>query len=362
MAAFPDGYRAYKSFTVRNTYIDEDLANVRLLVRIASDADIGALARPDGHDLRFTSGDGSTLIPYERVAFSVAGGQASAIYYLKPPLLYAASANHLRVYYGNPSAADGSSPSDTWGTTDYFGVWHFENNLLDSSGSAHHGTNYGSTDTAGYVGRGRVFGPNQYVSVGTDWIGGSMTIAAWVYTTHNSINYNYDDQCIVGKAAWGGDAMGDFVFKLRYNAGGPNRLIFLRNLNGWQYVQASDYSLPINTWKRVVASYDVATQQGAIYCDGAQLVTGNLGGAMTSNSGHQVCIGLQSIPSLMEPFRGTIDQVSIATTPVSAAAAKFDYHNHASADSEITWGDHVLLPPQFRRGLYLRSGSRGVAA
>ena len=58
-------YKAYKPFTVRNTYIDEDLTNFRLLVRITNDADIGALARPDGHDLRFTSGDGSTLIPYD---------------------------------------------------------------------------------------------------------------------------------------------------------------------------------------------------------------------------------------------------------------------------------------------------------
>ena len=56
---------AYKPFTVRNTYIDENLTDFRLLVRITNDADIGALARPDGYDLRFTSGDGSTLIPYD---------------------------------------------------------------------------------------------------------------------------------------------------------------------------------------------------------------------------------------------------------------------------------------------------------
>jgi len=83
-----------------------DIVNSTVLVSVVSDADIGAACRADGFDLCFTSADGITALTYERKSFSVSGGLATGVFWVKSNV-YAAG-TQIWCYYGNPNATDGS--------------------------------------------------------------------------------------------------------------------------------------------------------------------------------------------------------------------------------------------------------------
>ncbi len=60
-------WRKRKRIVVPGDVIPGELTDFPLLVALDGDADIGQYARDDGHDVRFTSEDGVTALPHERV-------------------------------------------------------------------------------------------------------------------------------------------------------------------------------------------------------------------------------------------------------------------------------------------------------
>jgi|GEM_PF-4883534 len=58
-----------KKITISKTNVASGLSNFPLLVKLLEDTDLGPACRSDGFDIRFTSSDGSTLLPQERELF-----------------------------------------------------------------------------------------------------------------------------------------------------------------------------------------------------------------------------------------------------------------------------------------------------
>ena len=115
------GYR--KAITVSHQSITSDLTNQRLLVSV-SDADLYNHALSSGYDIRFTSSDGVTILPYERWVYNRSNNTVAAQFWVKVPTLSHTLTNTIYMYYGNPSASDESSTSGVWGNDTYLRAWH----------------------------------------------------------------------------------------------------------------------------------------------------------------------------------------------------------------------------------------------
>ena len=55
-----------KKITIDQTKVDENLTDFPVLVKLTSSNFDFSKARSDGHDIRFTASDGTTLLKYER--------------------------------------------------------------------------------------------------------------------------------------------------------------------------------------------------------------------------------------------------------------------------------------------------------
>lgn len=91
-------------------------------------------SQDDGDDLRFTTSDGTTNIPYYSELYTGVG-QNTRIW-LKVPSLSASTTTDIYVYYGNSSASAVSSLADTYAYTDNFSDDSLSSNwTISSSGN-----------------------------------------------------------------------------------------------------------------------------------------------------------------------------------------------------------------------------------
>jgi biopolymer transport protein ExbB len=100
-----------------------------------------------------------------RESYNVATGELLA--WVRIPNLSTNTDTEIQVLYGNPAiSTDQTNPTDVW-NSDYSGVWHFENNVNDASLNGLNGTNNGTTDIAGQIGRARnyVGSSSQYIAL-----------------------------------------------------------------------------------------------------------------------------------------------------------------------------------------------------
>jgi len=107
---FPNfnGWKKAKPITIPGTYVPAGgLTNVPVMVRFSNDADIGAICRSDGYDIRFCDDSGTELSQY-RLTFSVSSGQASGEFWVLLPSI-SQSGKTIYVVFGNSSASDISS-------------------------------------------------------------------------------------------------------------------------------------------------------------------------------------------------------------------------------------------------------------
>jgi len=104
----------YKEITVRPDNVNARLLDFPLHVPIEADADIGASARADGLDIRFTNADGTQELPFERESFTIINGNAEGRFWVKVPTIDPDSGATIRIYYGNPDATDAQNPADVW--------------------------------------------------------------------------------------------------------------------------------------------------------------------------------------------------------------------------------------------------------
>jgi hypothetical protein len=151
-----------RKLTFLNTTGQEDLKGFPVLVALDSSRIDYSAADKDGKDLRFVDADHSTVLPHEIEGWQA--GSTSQIWVRVPQIDKLSDSDHIWLYHGNPSAADGQQPGLVWAGDDV-GVWHLNASYDDATTLANHATNHGASNTGGLVAGGQEFKGAQYIEL-----------------------------------------------------------------------------------------------------------------------------------------------------------------------------------------------------
>jgi hypothetical protein len=257
----------YRTLTLNTTNTSggaNTSGNVRgfpVLVRLtSSQADVFTQAKTGGADLRFTKSDGVTRLGHEIEQWDSAG-QSAAIWVRLDTAYGNNNSQSIRVYWGRASAADSSKGASVFRTGDnYQGVWHLSG-MSDATANANNGTNTGTTDTAGAMGRGRHFnGTSAYIDVGNSAAmnsGVPFSIEGWVswQSIGTGATSRYRPLLTHGTSASGGGQV--FLQPRRPSSGGTDPYYSFGFYNGSTTVDArADAISDSGTWTHLTGTYD----------------------------------------------------------------------------------------------------------
>ncbi|MBU2213890.1 DUF2341 domain-containing protein, partial [Patescibacteria group bacterium] len=328
------GWSTRKKITVQSTYVDSNLTNFPLYVKVNADTDIGGAAKSDGTDIRFTQSDGVTLLSYERESYSVTGGSATGHFWVKVPSISSSAGAELYLYYGNPNGSDGEDSTNVW-DGNFKGVWHMgdeaDTTVVDSTG-----TNNGTaTNSPTFAQVGQVgdaidlqSGDTDYIDCGSDSslkIGDALTIGAWLnfdnVTDSQYVINNYD---------------ADSKWYMVFLDNSPNEIAFAVDdgVSAPQVGWAAS-NLDTTSWFHVVGVRDGSDIE--MYVNGASRDSNNSAPSGDVTSIKNLIIGLNSDTLNSNIFDGTIDEVRVSSGARTAAWTKFEYYNITESDFELTW-------------------------
>ena len=124
------GWGFRKKIDIQDTYVDSNLSDFPVYVKIDADADFHE-ARSDGYDIRFTEDDGETLLKYRRLYWTGGNGSAAtAHFWVKVPSILSSGGATIYCYYGKSDASDGEDAANTYNSA-YKAAWDCD----DSSGT-----------------------------------------------------------------------------------------------------------------------------------------------------------------------------------------------------------------------------------
>ena len=217
---------------------------------------------------------------------------------------------------------DGAQVYDTrWDTA---GLWHFDNNALDSSGNNNNGSLINSPTYVNSGGRvGIEFNGDNYINIpNSDSLNFSgngfvFTIEAWIRR-----DGNIPSGTIIGKenVYLLGINNGNIQWAIR-NAGGESCL------NGWCWVDTG-VSVPQNQWVHIALVYNrhsVKTFLNGLLS--SEILNYGSARANSSDFTHPVRIGSRGTDGVNNGFQGIIDEVKISGRPLSGLEIFTDYVN-----------------------------------
>ncbi len=174
------GASPLSSFPVLITTTDNDLRTT---------GNGGTVENSNGYDIVFTSSDGATLLDHQLESYNATIGEV--IFWVRIPSLSNSTDTEIFIYFGDPTVTADQSSTATW-DANFAGVWHMDASLEDGTSNDQDGTNSGTTDIAGLIGRGRDFdGVDDQVIVphvassSLDITGNQVTLEAWVKAPAN---------------------------------------------------------------------------------------------------------------------------------------------------------------------------------
>lgn len=184
------GYR--RPMTIDNAKIDANLTDFPVLVKLTASNFDFTKAKPGGEDIRFTAGDGTTLLNYEVESWD-STSTLEAYIWVKIPSVADLTNTVFYMYYGNPAASSVQNPTGVW-DSNFVMVQHLEEkitsstvNIFDSTANANHGThvNYLDDGLGGKIDGGDWFYNLNTASVpdsaSLDSLTSNITVEAWVW-------------------------------------------------------------------------------------------------------------------------------------------------------------------------------------
>tara|TARA_R110002124_G_scaffold286310_1_gene466825 strand:- start:200 stop:8185 length:7986 start_codon:yes stop_codon:yes gene_type:complete len=272
----------------------------------------GFVQDAQGDDITFTAANGTTILSHQRESYNPATGAIE--FWVRFPTLSATADTEFYIYFGNPSITTDQSSPNVW-DSNYKMVLHLNNDVLDAAGEGTNGTDNGTSDVAGQIGRARFFGNNQgdQIVVADNGvspldIAGNITISFWMFGT------NFGDlPDIITKGTWN-DGYGVWP------TGDGGRLVFqinnddLRTGNGvvfenqWQYVTVTRAS----------------NGDRFIYVDGSQEANDN------STASFSISDDDLFLSSTQYDYEGGLDEVRISNITRSQDWVTTEYNNQSS--------------------------------
>ena len=198
------GWEYRYPITIDHTKVAGTLTDYPVFVNISASNDIGARILSSGHDIRFTSDDGITLLDYEKESFSVADNVCTAAIWVNVPTVSNTEDTVIYMYTGNPNAVDGESASGVW-DDNYLAVHHMGDvtQLVDSTkNNIDNTTVSGLSAVNGVYGNALFFDGATNVSLGNSSILNTATDGITVECNIKTTQLLTDNYAIMGRWTW----------------------------------------------------------------------------------------------------------------------------------------------------------------
>ncbi|HKP97339.1 MAG TPA: DUF2341 domain-containing protein [Fibrobacteria bacterium] len=343
--------------------VSENVTNFPVLVRLTSNNFIFSQAMPDGADIRFEDPDG-TALSYQIERWD-ATNKLAEVWVKVPQVDGNSDRDYILMYWGRVSATSESSGSGVFGN--YKAVWHLGESpgasapqFTDASGNVNHGTAQGGAtgdSLTAAVGKGyKLNGSSKYVSSAVSFANPTtFTTSAWFKTT----------------TASGGGIVG-FAANQTGSGGNRDRHTWMDN-NG---------KLNFGTYN---SAYQVLSYTGAAYNDGAwhQVATRISGsGKFIFVDGVQVASDGVTTPQNYTGYwragyvdvnggswsptptsnylNGTLDEVWVSHTEVSADFIKLAYQTQKPASTVLTYPNTALSTWTYNTKVYVNTTASGA--
>ncbi len=315
-------YPSRMKVTVSGYGGSETLTNFPLLVRFSesiSGFSYGSFASATGGDLRFASGDETTLVNHEVDNWDVSG--ESCVWVQIPEL--PPGGTTLWARWGNPAgttpptyATDGS----TW-SEGFAAVYHLSTGPGDSTPNANNGADNGdpvisSTSMIGKAyeldGNDRVRAPDHASLDLTE----ALTIGGWIRPEA----WNQWSG-VISKGS-------DNAYEIEQNNNGGSFRMRINNQQG----EAPDHTVSLNTWVYMVGTYD--RQFARLYIDGVDVDSRALTVAINQNN-NALSLGDRN----NDYFTGQLDEMRVSNVARSADWIKACYDNQVQGSSFVVYSD-----------------------
>lgn len=292
------------------------LINIPANVRTRHTSSGGEVENINGYDIRFTSADGSTILSHQIESYSPTTGEFE--FWVRFPSLSPTTDTPFYVYFGNPAISTNPSSVNVW-DANYKMVLHLNNDVLDAAGEGTNGTDVGTTDAAGQIGRARFYGNNQgdRIQVADNGVSplditGNITISFWMNSTDFG---NLPD--IVSKGTWN-DGYGVWPTN---GPGGTGNIVFQINNDD---LRTTD-TVNEDQWHYIVVTR-ASNGDRIIYIDGAESIRDNSNASFNTNNDDLF------LSSAAYSYEGTLDEVRISnnTRDSSWIATEFSNQNNPS--------------------------------
>ena len=267
------GWEKRRKLTFGNSFAgSETLTDFPVLVVLNSSRIDYAKTQDAGQDLRFYDADGTTQLAHEIEKWNESG--TSYVWVKVPQIDGGSTTDHIWMYYGNPTAADGQNRTAVW-SNGFQAVWHLHSDFNDSTANVHHGTNNGSVNGTGKVADGQNFnGSSHYINANFISNYGASQDFTWEgWFKVNGIGGSDDILGIQDRAA--GD-LSEIRLAVRENlTGSPNPIdaydTWIRPDSGTSYTGTPSIALANNTWHHAVLLREGGTAR--LYLNGSQVAT-----------------------------------------------------------------------------------------
>lgn len=349
-AWFSSSWHRRVKCVINQNYIDNDLVNFPVLVRLPSS--IGSMCDANGKSIRMVAPDNVTVYDYQIEFFSAI---SNSFVWVRIPRIDSAVNTIFYCYHNNSGAVDAQDIEDTW-NANYMMVQHLNGansgEIDDSTGNNNDVTGSGGTpqyQQTGKIGYGvrLLNSSSEYLRISDSAsldINNAITISGWVNinnlaaTAAGYILAKFD--AAANKRAYNiwyyesDDRLYGYVFESGTSAGEYSRCADAISKNVWVYVS---WNVPTGNDKVAVlylngvdqTPYAVVTSTAdAIYVSDRPLYIG--------------CSESSGVPANF--FNGTIDELRLSNIQRNASWIKAEYHSTNYTNGFLTIGT-AQYPP-----------------
>jgi hypothetical protein len=238
--------------------------------------------------------------------------------------------------WGNDTASSQSNGAVVFDTSNGFaGVWHFKSSgsFNDATPNALNGSNSGSTDTAGAIGRGRYLNGGSYISVADHSAlePTTLTLSCWFKRNGSQSNWSK----LVDKG-YTGHPYPSYTLEIR-DATDKAGFQTAKVNSTYKYVNTGD-EISDNTWYYLTGTFNSSSGGGELYLNDVSKGTFSDNNAIEyyTSGTYNLFIGCQNGPEAY--FKGSVDEVVLSKTLRSADWVKLSYQNQKSNQTLVQMG------------------------
>jgi hypothetical protein len=286
-----------------------------------------------GLDIKFFDTDGVTELKREVVLYSYATQKVEA--WVQLPSLGTSVNKEIWCQYGGSTTANSTA---VWTDINASGVWHFQDTIVNSTGSTNATVSGATQVTTGKFNKAYRFANTQYLSVAKTMHSGTYTVSAWAYPVSDMVD-GYGLIASDGRSSlFFGATQSDVYGIYGGNTGWGNASYY----GGWIGTGSGDtLASQKNAWHRVTTTYDGTTLR--IYVDGVlknSRVQGIAGCGPTTTIG-----GDTTSYTLTD---GSIDDLQFYTDAKSGDWIATEYANQNAPSTFYTCSPEEELPSAYK--------------